>query len=66
MINTTIQTLPPGVWHLCLEHLQGHHVDEHDPDGGVQQLGLVLHEGDGGDALALKFGPGKKAHRTWF
>ena len=61
------RTLSPLLRHLGLEHLQCDDVDEHDPDGGVQKLGLVLHEGDGGDALALKFGPGKKAHsRTWF
>jgi hypothetical protein len=27
---------------LGLEHLQGHDVDDEDPNGGVQQLRLVL------------------------
>ena len=40
--------------HLGLEHLEGDDVDQHDPDGRVEQLGLVLGEGDGGDALALQ------------
>ena len=37
--------------HLGLEHLEGDDIDEHDPDGRVQHLTLVLHQRDGGDAL---------------
>ena len=44
-------------WKLNSEHLQGHDVDEHDPDGAVQELGLVPDEGDGRDALALQLAP---------
>ena len=43
--------------HLGPEHLEGDDVDQHDPDGRVEQLGLVLHEGDGGHALALEAPP---------
>ncbi len=42
-------TWEPG--HLGLEHLQGHHVDQDDPDGRVQHLVLVLHQCDRGNAL---------------
>ena len=42
------------VGHLGPEHLEGDDVDQHDPDGRVQQLRLVLHEGDGRHALALQ------------
>ena len=45
------------VWHLGPEHLEGDDVDEHDPDGRVEQLGLVLDEGDGRHALALQAAP---------
>jgi len=30
------------------------YVDDHDPDGRVQHLRLILHEGEGGDALSQK------------
>ena len=45
------------VRHLGPEHLEGDDVDQHDPDGRVEQLGLVLHEGDGRHALALEAPP---------
>ena len=45
------------VGHLGPEHLEGDDVDEHDPDGRVEQLGLVLDEGDGRHALALQATP---------
>ena len=51
----------PRRWHLRLEHLECDHVDEHDPDGRVEQLGLVLDERDRRHALALEtlpVGPG--------
>ena len=37
-----------------LEHLERHDVDEEDPDRGVQQLLLVLHEADADHALRLQ------------
>ena len=39
---------------LGLEHVHGDDVDEHDPARRVQHVHLVLDEGDGADALALK------------
>ena len=39
--------------HVLLDYLQGHQVDDHDPQGAVQQLCLVLYEGQGGDALEI-------------
>ena len=41
--------------HLGPEHLEGDDVDEHDPDGRVQHLHLVLDEGDGGYALQAQY-----------
>ena len=40
-----------------LEHVQSDHVDDHDPNGAVQQLGFGLDEGYAGNALALEATP---------
>ena len=36
---------------LWLEHIHGDDVDEHDPAGLLQDVGLILHKGHCGDAL---------------
>ena len=46
-----------SVWQFGLQHFQGDHVNEHDPDGAVQHLLLVLHQGHRGDALGLQLQP---------
>ena len=51
LISETLIAPTCDPWHLCLEHLEGHHVDEHDPDRGVQHFRLVLHECDRRNAL---------------
>ena len=40
-----------------LEHVHGDDVDDHDPAGTVEQLHVVLDEGDGRDALHLQLAP---------
>ena len=38
-------------WYFGVEHLQSHDIDDHDPDGAVQHLTLVLDESYRGNAL---------------
>ena len=40
--------------HLRPEHVHGNDVDEHDPHGRVEEVGLALYKGDGADALVLE------------
>lgn len=40
--------------HLGLEHIHGDNVDDHDPDGQVEQVSGVLDQTDAADALVLQ------------
>lgn len=41
---------------FTLEHVHSDDVDDHDPDGTLQEVLLVFNEGDDADTLGLKFG----------